>query len=1379
MESFSSYIPMDRRLALAQNSPLPEKCSGAVLFADISGFTSLTETLARTLGPHRGAEEITSYLNRVYGALIALVHQQGGSVINFSGDAITCWFDEMIRGVPTAVPPAHRATNCALAMQTTIAATTETAVRLQIKVAVALGTARRFLVGSPERQTIEVLAGTLLDRMALAETLVNQDEVIIDEGIVEAVGETLAIAAWRAAESGERFAIVTNQPQPEATPWPDYPIIPAPVARQWLQTAVSQRLQHSEDAFLAELRPAVSLFLRFSGLNYDNDVTAGTKLDNFIRRTQAILVRYEGNMLQLTMGDKGSYLYAVFGAPVAHEDDPARAVATALDLRHLATELDFIETVQIGISRGLMHAGAYGGQQRRTYGVLGREVNVAARLMNQAQPGQILVTQRVAEMAATAFQFHPLGEFTLKGMLTALPVYTVAGQKETQTAATLKGRDLIPMIGRDEQLATLVTQMENLQSDAPARCVIVEGEAGIGKSRLLFDLLAQADTVGQLYWLGTADAVDRATPYHVWRAILGQVFELEKLKLTETARLSDAWRQHIQHWLETADPDLLPLAPLLNAILPLDWPENELTQQMTGQVRATNTQELCVQILQHVTRSTPMILALEDSHWLDSASWALARLVYRDVPGLLMLLITRPMTDAVPMEYTFLRNGRFTHHIVLDTLPQPAIEAIVRNRLGVSTLPLQVLSLIQQKAAGHPFFSEELAISLQDSGVLEIANGRAQLAPGMMELRAVDFPDTIQGVITSRMDRLQPQHQLMLKVASVIGRVFAYQVLHNVHPIEQDKPRLPQYLQVMEQTELAKIETPEPDLAYIFKHVITQEVAYGLLLYAQRRQLHKAVAMWYEDRYRDDLSPYYSVLAHHWQHAIDQPSGTDTATRQAMLYMERAGQQALQNHANKEAAQQFAELLALHEQAGSPDGPVQAALWQQQLGFAYYALGQIMDARQQLVTTLAALGHPRPEEGRPLTLKLLQAGTTQLYHRLRPPSAVASSEERQILLEAARCYMRLSYISYFLNESNHLLHDSLAAINLLERVEPTPELIQAYSMMIIISGAIPNHRWAEGYGRLARNLLTQVDDQQAEASSHSRLSIYRTGAAKWEGLEGYFDKATIFRRIKDIRALGDSLIGKSHLYFFRSRFQAAAEVCQELHRYAVQYENRQHEAWGLIFEGRSVMMLGDAETAVTMIEQGAAMQGQQIGDAEDVINQGLLGLAHLRLGQWDKALEHADKGLVILERVRPAISATREGFIGPAYVYLWLWEMALVGKYNGRSSTDLQAAAQTACKHSQKYARVFNIGKPHAQICQGWFDWLAGKPKKATKQWLTAIKTAESLQMPYETGLAHWEIGRHLPAADLTRRPHLQQAHDIFQQVGATFDLGLVKREIE
>lgn len=245
-ESLVAYLPMDRRQAIAHGDPLPERARGTALFADISGFTPLTEALAQDYGPQRGAEELTFHLNRVYDALINQVDRYGGSVVSFSGDAITCWFDSQAGSHLDAA--ARRAIACALAMQiamqdlAAIAIPSGSVYALALKVALATGSVRRFLVGDPDIQIMDTLAGSLIDQLAAAEHLANKSEVLADAKTISACGDDLKVSTWRRDTSSQSFGVIKARQDRIISPSPWPPLLSDAIspqqARPWLLPAV-------------------------------------------------------------------------------------------------------------------------------------------------------------------------------------------------------------------------------------------------------------------------------------------------------------------------------------------------------------------------------------------------------------------------------------------------------------------------------------------------------------------------------------------------------------------------------------------------------------------------------------------------------------------------------------------------------------------------------------------------------------------------------------------------------------------------------------------------------------------------------------------------------------------------------------------------------------------------------------------------------------------------------------------------------------------------------------------------------------------------------------------------------------------------------------
>jgi CheY-like chemotaxis protein/class 3 adenylate cyclase/predicted metal-dependent HD superfamily phosphohydrolase len=436
-EPASVWLPRDRQQALVTGQQLPDCSQGAALFADISGFTPLTAALTRELGLRRGAEELTRAINQVYNAVVAEVHRYGGSVIGFAGDSITCWLDgdDGSRGVA-----------CALAMQEAmklVASMTTpqgASFSLSIKIAVAAGPARRFLVGDPLHSLIEVVAGSALDRLARAEQCAARGDVVVSEEIVARLAGSVRIAGWRESSvSGERFALVTGLDETvPAAPWPPLPAgaLPDSQCQPWLLPAIYERLQSGSRSFLADLRPVAALFLNFRGIDYEGDSRAGEKLDAYIRWAQSVAARFEGALLQVTIGDKGSYLAIAFGAPVSHNDDECRAVWASQTLSAPPPELGFIAGTHIGVAAGLARAGAYGSATRRTYGIQGDRVNLAARLMQAAPEGAILCDESVRDAASSAIRFEALPPVMVKGRAEPVPIFRpIPGAVEARPAA--------------------------------------------------------------------------------------------------------------------------------------------------------------------------------------------------------------------------------------------------------------------------------------------------------------------------------------------------------------------------------------------------------------------------------------------------------------------------------------------------------------------------------------------------------------------------------------------------------------------------------------------------------------------------------------------------------------------------------------------------------------------------------------------------------------------------------------------------------------------------------------------------------------------------------------------------------------------------------
>ncbi len=882
----SAYIAGDRRAALAAGLTLPERVHGAALFADISGFTALTEALAEEFGSQRASELLTGHLNRVFHAVIEELHRCGGDVIYFSGDALTCWLDG---------DDGSRAAASGLGMQDAMrregSVTTPGGLsfQLELKVAIACGPARRFVVGDPEIQLIDVLAGALVDRIAAVEQLAEKGEVLVHESALAALGHRVGRGETRTSEEAGTVTVirgpgyaVTWEPPPQ-TGWE----IPAELARRWLLAPVYDRLTAGRGEFLAELRPAYPVFLSFTGIDYDTDESAGEKLDEFVRAAQHVLTSYGGSLLQVTLGDKGAYLYGVFGTPLAHEDDAARACAAAIELRALEHSTA-ARGIRIGITYGRLHSGTHGHAKRRTFCCLGDAVNLAARLMSKAPPGGVYISEAVQRRLGDGFTWAELEPLTLKGKAAPVTAYSLTGA--TSRRSRRVRRYELPLVGRTEEIAVLDAR---LQEAVRGRGGIVglSAEAGMGKSRLVAEFIRTTRHQGVQVAVGECQSFGTNAGYVVWSEIWRVLFGLdENLPTGEQVGA-------LERALGEIDAALVPRAPLLDAVLGLPIPDTELTAAFDPQLRKTSVENLLADCLRAMARREPLVLVLEDCHWLDPLSRDLLGVIARTIAtaAVLLVVVYRPEA-ALPHDGALgtLRGLEELELAVLDEAQMSAVvEAKLSELLGEAGKTSQSLrDLVVNRAQGNPFYAEELLNYVHGQGV-DLSDQRA--------LTALELPESLHSLVLSRIDMLEEAPRTTLKVASVVGRTFQAPMLPGVYPDIGGIDDVRTNLRALQRVDLV-IRDREADESYLMKHAVTQEVAYESLPYALRATLHGQVGAYLELQ-TDAVEHRLDLLAHHYWHSDDEPK--------KRRYLRLAAEQAQASYSNAAAIEYYERLASL------------------------------------------------------------------------------------------------------------------------------------------------------------------------------------------------------------------------------------------------------------------------------------------------------------------------------------------------------------------------------------------------------------------------------------------------------------------------------------
>ncbi|MBI1881393.1 MAG: hypothetical protein HYR94_24705, partial [Chloroflexi bacterium] len=573
------------------------------------------------------------------------------------------------------------------------------------------------------------------------------------------------------------------------------------------------------------------------------------------------------------------------------------------------------------------------------------------------------------------------------------------------------------------------------------------------------------------------------------------------------------------------------------------------------------------------------------------------------------------------------------------------------------------------------------------------------------------------------------------------------------------------------------LETPEPDLTYTFKHVITQEVVYNLLPFAQRRELHHTVAEWYEHT-QADLGPFYPLLAHHW--------GKAEVTAKTIDYLEKAGEQALERFANREAIAFFTQALAqqgervaergvkkrflVFRQPISP-GQLRRARWERQLGDAYQGLGEIPVALEHYRRAAQLLNKPEPLSTAGLILSSVWQLLIQILHRCWPNRFLGRSKEAdEVLVEASRVYARFANCYYHVGPVYGALLGTVRSLNLAEsaksRSELTFELSRGYTGLGgATAGVLRIPAKAEPYFKDARETAERGGNLPA-----LMYALYAQGLLKivngiWDGVEEPLNQAlAIGERLGDLRERDLITSFLEYMTYNRGQFAACQKLAEGRYVSAHRREDVQFQISALGQQALALLTLGLPNQALPLLEQALSLLPEGGYLAETVLIRGIMALTYLRLGDQQRALQAVEAAAKI-EKPPPVINAL-EGYTTLAVATLTLWEQA-----PGEAKRLTGLARQAIANLGTTARQTSYIHLPRVGLFQGLHDWLTGKHGKAQKTWRKGLTAAEKLGVPYDEGRLRYEIGRHLDPNDPARREHLTRAIEIFARLSAAYDL--------
>jgi serine/threonine protein kinase len=592
---------------------------------------------------------------------------------------------------------------------------------------------------------------------------------------------------------------------------------------------------------------------------------ASTVLDDCFKGLGSIVSKYEGLVEKYV----GEGVMATFGAPVAHENDPERSVRCALEMRSFVERLNTISTVQlpvklelhIGVHSGVVIAGSVGGQMSKGYSVIGDAVNVAAGLMQVAPPGEIYLSAETHRLVSSLVDVDGPHRVDVKGKAQPAEVFGVRSLRSNLgpgRGALGKGE----FVGREQELVTITGALDRVLKKKETR-MFVCGEAGVGKTRLKDELLKVAHSKGISAFEGKCSSFEMNTPYYLWNTLLKSMLRIgmempeaeTRTRLHETLQLLSLGGEE----------------PYLATFLSLRYEEILLE---VDQDRKRRIFEAARKFLAAYATRQPVVFVLEDLHWIDRFSQELLEFMFGTeivAPAFFFSLYRAEY----PHEQ---RIARWGERVDLNRLPAEKAKELVRSRLGASTVPQALEDLILKRAEGNPFFTEEMIKTLIDRKVIAVKKGTVEILSSDLE---AGVPETVQGVIMARIDRLEERMREVLLDASVIGREFSRPVLEFVlekrKGVEADLHQLQMMELILEKEEARELE-------YLFKHYLIQEVAYNTLLAKKRKKLHGLIAKAIETLYADRLKEFFELLAFHFEKAEEWEKAAE--------YLGRAGRKA-------------------------------------------------------------------------------------------------------------------------------------------------------------------------------------------------------------------------------------------------------------------------------------------------------------------------------------------------------------------------------------------------------------------------------------------------------------------------------------------------------
>ncbi len=1124
----------------------------------------------------------------------------------------------------------------------------------------------------------------------------------------------------------------------------------------------------------AERRRATVLFADLTGFTKLTETLGDEPAYAIIADALELLdgvARRHGGTVDKYLGD---CVLALFGVPEAIEDAPRAALNAALEMRARIAEfnrerdLAWPLDVHSGINTGLGIAGDISGPLIREFAVMGDPVSLADRLKDLSPPGQIWVGPETWRFTRDAFEFRALDPIARKGHGAQVAVFELLSQEQQLYRRRVDAARGIwsSLVGRDAELARLRELVAEL-ARGTGGIVSLVGEAGLGKSRLAAELRAAPESQAVAWLEGRSLSVGQQLAFHPFGDLGRAWAEIRDEDAPE--ELPAKVRAAAGRLLGDAAQEVWPfLATLMGVRLPPD--ARARVEGVPGEMQERMIRASVTQLLRRASEEQPLVLVFDDLHWADLSSIELLESLLKLAAShaILFVHVFRPGFPATSDRIlAFAREHHAERHceVSVDPLPPEASRLLLNNLFQHADIPHRVRTLIAEKAAGNPFYVEEVVRSLVEEGAVEARDGGFRAT---QRIHDVVLPGTLQEVIMARVDRLEPRPKQILQVASVVGRSFHYDVLLRIFP---DRGELDAVLAGLVDAQFVVPWDRLQGIEYAFKHPLIQEVTYDSLLHAKREELHRAIGDAVEAALEPGVPGWHAMLAYHFS------LGRDLARAEEALF--RAGDEASRSAASNEALHFFQEASKLYIQMhGARGDPRKRATLEKHVARAMYNRGLVEPALEHFDAALRHLGERVPKSALLLNARFgrdLAALLARLYLLGPGLGRPAASDRQREIIEV----MFQRGQSQVTAAPMRMVFDSLATLRRLSRVDarsvPGAGAMYAGAVAIFSYGGV-----SFGIGRRFLELARRVIDPGRDPGS---WLFYRFVNFVHHFLQGDWspeheiDDATLEENLRGGRLydVTNYLGFAAEKCLRQGRFDAARSKIESFREIFEKYE---YEPAKLGYWGLSIILLLEERK---LAEAVAAADRYNEESQQDVLHLASLGhkaMAKCLAGELDAAeppLARADD--VMARTGRPIPYHLSSCLAARFRLDLGALEAALAGGDGDRARTLRRRAAKSARNALRLVPKVAYRG-PELFRLAGRLAWLTGHHDRGLEHWRRSLGAAAKLGLQPERARTHQELGLRLGTGGGPReldgqgaKAHLDHARSGFETLGLAADL--------